>query len=1313
MPEECKALILYESPEEKLRRELETALRKGKVADPFTIAGITITVGMQIQAAMLAASLAISYALSRAASSRTPPQQLGKLSGSLQIQNSAQGIFIPEIYGAGPQVSLVAGSDPTWTSGANSTTAGSGRIYKSAGADEVWNSGAVHNTTVGATDEAFVEAIFDISTTTFSASAIGFSVDDSPESGAGVGGVPALEFGVVVGGNVSGQDSIGNPIVSNTYQAIVSGVRVGNGGTWASGDTFRVEKRKVGTDYIYKLYHDYAEITDFTPPSPTSTVYLSFSGWRTNFGVVSSKVQINNIGDQPSAGSGGCKVPAIIVWTSQIRKQMSTSQQSVGGKGGIMGAPSTTVQTTTYDVDIGLMYCRGPVSLVREYGNTDVIISRDPNVDIPTGSFDPTVGSDGVYTFGTLPDPQLPYPVSLNRNNREIEEDPGGGDGGSGTTQGGTSGFAIYPGDYIQLEDPTIQADVDGEFGAESTPAYRGRSLVVHTAFSLTKFSGLLPNFVAVWQHKTLKTLDDIFASFFPRVNLSSSNYDFTNIDISCRGLLIAGRQFTPAEIMDNAEMYAAYDYFITEGEGKIWGYTNGTEPTLTIDESEVGWLDAEGQIPDIVETITGIIPEETSLEKEIDFKYIDPGFDWDSNVQIAQRRVTDRVSVNAVELHCTLTPDEAKAAAQRMLYFNDVSSVTRSFTLPWTYMYIYPGYRIIINGNDGYTYTLRLTDVQGGVGILSCEAFTIDPAIFDQSSVTAVGSTVSPKSIMPAMTVMLLWDGPILRDSDEQYNSTGGIYAAGTKRTSSANLSWLGNAFYVERNTWEVLGAAEAPATLGKVISASTINGSDPTSFNMAASVTVDLYGDTATLESVSQAEITSEGKNLAVMGGLAFHFTTATQVGGYPNRWTLGGGMLLGVRDTDEHLIDTFTDTAFLLVNGAVKFLPMTLADIDATYNYRAVTVGQSLDDAATVEFNYQANSLRPAKVTDINVFRDASLDFLIQFTGHPTLIQIPETYVVEIWEDATRDNPANLKRTLPVTVGTTHACLLISSSDSLTDPTDDDLIIVSSHAHKNNLISDLVPILIATRAYTVEAIERTYSRFDFTIQNSSGYDSTNDPNGFDTGFVNSPAVVVGLQIKSTVGDYPGTLPDLTQCPLSVEWVVGTIYGTVKEIYRSFNVQIATRDNIDPGYGGSAFSNPPYDIPVRRGPRYTFLLSGSEYRAYVNYNPSAANTPIAIVAAPSGGFPFPLRLTMRCESPDYHTFGVRNITSAGNVLPTTIYSSRDQIEDFGIARSRIYGRIYQVDPLVGSGFPVDFVAPSLPFMIAPLQLEGTGTVA
>src|SRR5262245_22999005 len=88
--------------------EVEAALEDGQIADPFSTT--TFLVSLAVSAALSAAS----YFISRAFTPKPPKLERGRLTGSLQLQNSEQGIFIPEVYGAGPTASTVAGSNPTY-----------------------------------------------------------------------------------------------------------------------------------------------------------------------------------------------------------------------------------------------------------------------------------------------------------------------------------------------------------------------------------------------------------------------------------------------------------------------------------------------------------------------------------------------------------------------------------------------------------------------------------------------------------------------------------------------------------------------------------------------------------------------------------------------------------------------------------------------------------------------------------------------------------------------------------------------------------------------------------------------------------------------------------------------------------------------------------------------------------------------------------------------------------------------------------------------------------------------------------------------
>jgi len=930
--------------EAKKRAEIEASLGRGEMADPI------FTPAFLISLAVSASLSAASFFISRALAPKPPRQQVGKLTGSLQFQNSEQGIFIPEIYGGSPSASLVTGSNPTYQNLANVTAGAGGALTKTSGGTN-WNAGASHNASISSGQDAFYEF-----TVLSGYATAGFTLDSSPTSG-------NTDFLFALQWNPDGSISI-----KYSSTQVLGAVT-----TWVTGDRFRLELRSGR----FRVFKGSAEIVpeNFIFPAPSYPLFMGIAIQNVGAGISASKVQIGTIGATPNSGRGGVKVPAIIVWSSGIRKLVTTTQvQTGGGKGG--GSRTQTVDNITYNIDLGMMFSRGPVSLLREYANADILIDQYDQSANPSGVYDPTTGPDPDYDPTLPPDPTLNHPYSFLRVDGDIPFD--GDNIGTGTIQGGGSSFAIYPGNATQQPDPTIEADTDGRYGAGSTPAYRNRSLVVHNALSLSRWGGIVPNITAVWEHETLKTLDVIFASLCERVGVKIANgdYDFSGTPIECRGLVITGRTFAPKEIIGSPDLQVAYNYFVTEAEGQIVGYAEGTEPSVTIPDTDVGWLEGDTELPDIAPEVDSIIAPEISLPREVHVKSIDPDSDWELNTQNAIRQTTDGSSVELLELQITQLSDERRETAQRKLYRDYVAGTAHKFTLPWTYLYLYPGYKVTITRAEGFTHVMRLILITGGVGLLECEGVALEPETFNQPVNGVFPPGYRPPQPIPAMTIVSLMDTPLLRDGDATENNGIGFYMCGTPRTG-VEQNWQGFALYVNRNgLWSLISSSSLPGTIGTIVSATGLTADV---FDHTGHIIVDLYGTTATLSSITEADALADGsKNYAIAGDMVLQFVTATQVAGFPNRWDLSV-LRNGLRGTESFVSGSFTGKRFVLIDGAVKFVPIEISDINNTLEYRAVTSGQSLGDAATVDFAWTGGTLKPLKPASISGAFDLADDSL----------------------------------------------------------------------------------------------------------------------------------------------------------------------------------------------------------------------------------------------------------------------------------------------------------------------------------------------
>lgn len=239
-------------------------------------------------------------------------------------------------------------------------------------------------------------------------------------------------------------------------------------------------------------------------------------------------------------------------------------------------------------------------------------------------------------------------------------------------------------------------------------------------------------------------------------------------------------------------------------------------------------------------------------------------------------------------------------------------------------------------------------------------------------------------------------------------------------------------------------------------------------------------------------------------------------------------------------------------------------------------------------------------------------------------------------------------------------------------------------TSYTDRNNLI--------AGTAGTLEAIREPNSRYDFGIKwtgTDGAVSVASAPNQPSVGLVQG---VFPMHPDFGADAYQNGFGwDSGYAAISVDWVPGTLAGTIKENYygstfssgglvtaRSLST---TRDNVDPGYGAIGSG--------RRGQQYSFVITGTEFRIY---NLREAS-PVVILASPHQGPGYPLSLGAWVGGSPSSLFNVSDIRIA-RMRPnecSTIYSLRDRTAD-GITTG-LHIRIFQnpTPPLTVNGVPTD----------------------
>lgn len=950
-------------------------------------------------------------------------------------------------------------------------------------------------------------------------------------------------------------------------------------------------------------------------------------------------------GGAPGDNLGGLPVGGTIIWTSGIRKHTTVTRQPTGGgKMGGGGGSTQEVREITYDLDIATMWCRGPALVRKEWANADEIYQYVAPAGEGSGVFDPLIPIDDPYDPELPPDPALDYdrPIDRHRGNLVV----GGQNQRTGTLlQGAYSSVAIYPGNTTQLVDSTIQAAVDALYGANSTPAYRNRCYTRHANFSLSRWGGVMPNLRAVVEHETLKTLDVICAHWCTRVGILAADYSFTNLSaVTSRGIMISGRRYQPSEVMDGL-LKDFYNVIFCEPEGVITGYVRGTTPSVTIDDSEIGWLDTD-EIPDgPMPEIDTSEPDATKLPRRVDVKFIDPEKDWQPNTQGESRQITDGEESQVLEVQVCAKASEARQVAARKLYQAYVERPHR-FTLSWQYLYLYPGYQIITTRDEGFTYRMELTSIRGGIGVLECEAVDLEPATYAPPVTGAGGQGFEvPPLPVPAMTICALMDVPLLRDKDETINNGSVFYACGTPRTNDTDQVYQGFSLYVNKVGWERIADFTLPATMGRLRSFTALTTITDTSvFDNTSTVTVDLYGTTQILASASEEDVYN-GQNAALLGDEVIQFRTATRDGAGPNRWILSG-LLRARRATDLETATHVVNERFILLNEAVQPVPINLQDLDQEREYKAVTVGQSLDDAATVDFVWTGKSLQGPTAANFRSDEDSSGNRLIEFEHRvrfggglrdfrqPIIGEEQLKFQLRLYT-TNWAAPLPNERVMDIIPGMTLAAALVSSGA------------ITSTGKSFTGVTDNTLTSTTVLAASLQTITQTGNHVEAGLEYNTSFGGYAE-----------------LSIVSAQRDWRGMelLADrlfTVRLQGAGDPVVGTLY-----IYRA---------------GTLVYTHP---TAVSSGARIKIVFSGTEIRFHLNGGDEPVHRDDFL------GSNFPVRvLADTALSGGLGGGTVRKILIKSSPHLKTIYAASQRVIDYGSSSAVAYGKLYQISALVGKG--------------------------
>lgn len=903
------------------------------LAEPFSLTAFFISLALS----------AASYAVQRIFGPKPPKQVRGQMSGELFIQNAEEGNPIPEIYGGAPSQTV---RSATWANLTRAAVNDDGDLQNdNSGSDNCFTDASGTGDSGAWTVETITGGDWEISWK--------FAKDGGGDAGRSFVGLTNGSFTVdftqwdycihlSTEANTSGTPHPAGSVF--IYQGSPPNLAFLDG-VWAEGDTFRIACESGVVRYYHKSTLIY---TSAVAPSYPLRVVASMA-------CHDSIIQDLVISTPSVDNKGGIKTAGTVIWCKAPRKVVTKEKK--GGK----GAPKQTVETITYYTDLAILFGRGRLRLKKLWANADLIVDMDAGIGLSTGLIDPGSVDTTTYSQGAPPTGSVIGLITwAQRQDGSISGTVGAGGGAS---------MRWYEGNFDQLPDSVIEGDV----GAGNAPAYRGSAYLVIENFDISKYGGV-PTFLATVENVDYLDLQDIADHLCERVGIEPQDKDFDGFDgQSVRGLVVQQPQAPRATLEIAAIPYQAQ--FFEAVDGLLTGSYLGGSSVVTIDEDYLGMVEGDqistnGQMGERRQIA---LVDEIQIPRQVTITAFNPYKDHETTAQSAYRMTGFAEGIDAQTLPMALSPDETRQAAERILYQRHIERESNVIKLPWRYCWLNPCDVIEIE-EDGDSDRVRLTQISGAVpGLLEFQAAKDELDIYSQSISGDSGEGYeSPTVSAPATSVAFLMDTVTLRDADDK----AGYYAAVAPSTSG---SWPGAVLYRDRGAgFEVVERFLAAAVAGTI--SGVLADADPAVWDETNSITVDLYGTTETLESVTEAQVLA-GANAAMVGDEVIQFQNAVQVGGYDNRWTLSR-LLRGRRGTDFGCSTHASGERFVLLDGAVLFIENDLSERGVARDFKAVTGGFSLTDTAATSFTWDAGTLLPLSVVNVAGTWDGSNNLTIEW-------------------------------------------------------------------------------------------------------------------------------------------------------------------------------------------------------------------------------------------------------------------------------------------------------------------------------------------
>jgi hypothetical protein len=598
----------------------------------------------------------------------------------------------------------------------------------------------------------------------------------------------------------------------------------------------------------------------------------------------------------------------------------------------------------------------------------------------PTGIKNDDFPAEDVQDNILLPDPQDYDSNAFSRYNSPAPETV---NGVMEISIAGGATLAWYEGTSDQPIDAVIEAQITAAHGADLTPAFLDTSFFRIKDLDFTKY-GRPPQIRCVVENITTQKVDEILL-YEGTHGGAASGLDEDDLDLAaaegyhCRGYVLAGNE-PPSKAFEDLATW--FNLAVTEShEGKIRLVDlNERTPVATITRADLGAYVA-GETDDVpLNDVVTTVPEESQdLVRTLEIQWFNPLAPSDYN--------TDRRSYNwpftasqrkeVLNFLITALPGEADAVTRRELQKSHLKQAPETFTVGHKYAWLDAAECVNVE-IDGEMKLVRIEEKTGsapGVYEITATSEDIhvladDPDVFPDPFPGTDPMPERSHTLFPANTVGTIMDLPPLRDKDRGLT---GVYVAGCAKGQG---SWPGCVIYRQKGvTFAPVVSLTEPAAIGRVVGVMPDipigvegGGSEP---DDTTELTVDFFGDFN--PTTVTAEQSRDGANPYLVGSEVTSIVEWTRDNDYPNRW-VGTTILRGLKGTTDKAPLHEDGERVVLLNSAVVFVPLDPEEIGVERSWKFVTYGQEVADAAAITFTTEGEGGRVTAIASEALLRGA---------------------------------------------------------------------------------------------------------------------------------------------------------------------------------------------------------------------------------------------------------------------------------------------------------------------------------------------------